>query len=316
MNGVICGRRQGCDEFIVETLVVALCVMVDYVFGYRCPKVSLTEGYDAVETLSTDGENESFRICVQIWTLGWKAEGLHACISQEPTYLLGEQRVPVVDEVSVAKEEPIPHIGEVPRHLLHPIPVWIRGDTTNAYATSSEIDDKHDMVADEPEGAQNLHSEQIRGSDSPPMCFDEGAPRHALTPLWCWHDTVVCEDSFYGIAPDFISEVLECAPQPCVAPTRVFFGHAYDELTDVLRSRWSARASVLTAIVLGCNEVAIPAQKRIGCDDGGDLGQRFSTQSLGLDGEPAALIVREPESFAALSRSCARSTRYAFSSRT
>ena len=52
MNGVICGRRQGCDEFIVETLVVALCVMVDYVFGYRCPKVSLTEGYDAVETLS------------------------------------------------------------------------------------------------------------------------------------------------------------------------------------------------------------------------------------------------------------------------
>jgi len=78
-----------------------------------------------------------------------------------------------MDEVSLAKEEPIPHIGEVPRHLHHPIPVWIRGDTTNAYATSSDIDDKHDMVADEPERAQNLHCEQIRGSDSPPMCFDE-----------------------------------------------------------------------------------------------------------------------------------------------
>ncbi len=73
---------------------------------------------------------------------------------------------------------------------------------------------------------------------------------------------------------------------------------AYDELTNVLRSRWSARASVLTAIVLGRNEVAIPAQKRIGGDYGGNLGQRFSTQTLGLDGEPAALIVREPESFA------------------
>jgi hypothetical protein len=33
-----------------------------------------------------------------------------------------------VDEVSLAKEEPIPPIGEVPRHLLHPIPVWIRCD--------------------------------------------------------------------------------------------------------------------------------------------------------------------------------------------
>ena len=126
--------------------------------------MSLTEGYDAVETLSAYGEQESFRICVQIWTLGWKAEGLDACISQEPTYLLGEQRVPVVDEVSLAKEEPIPHISEVPRHLLHPIPVWIGGDTTNAYATSSDIDDKHEpaaLIGREPESfAAKLGSEK------------------------------------------------------------------------------------------------------------------------------------------------------------
>ena len=43
MNGVICDRRQGCDEFVVETFVVPLRVMVDYVFCYRGPKVSLTD---------------------------------------------------------------------------------------------------------------------------------------------------------------------------------------------------------------------------------------------------------------------------------
>ncbi len=146
------------------------------------------------------------------------------------------------------------------------------------------------------------------------MCLDEGAPRHTLTPLRGRRDTVVCEDPLDGVAPDFISEVLECTAQACVPPRRVLLRHAYDELTNVLRSRWSARVSVLAAIVLGRNEVAIPAQKRIGGDYRGNLGQRFSTQTLGLDGEPAALIVREPESFAALPRSCARSTR--FSSRT
>ncbi len=52
MNGVFCGCRQRCDEFVVETLVVPLGVIVHYVFIYRCPQVSLTEGYDAVETLS------------------------------------------------------------------------------------------------------------------------------------------------------------------------------------------------------------------------------------------------------------------------
>ena len=36
------------------------------------------ERYEAVETLSTYGENESFRVCVQIRTISGKAEGLHA----------------------------------------------------------------------------------------------------------------------------------------------------------------------------------------------------------------------------------------------
>ena len=76
--GVIRACRQRCDELVAETLVVPFCVIVHYVFGYRCPQVSLTERYEAVETFSTYGENESFRVCVQIRTTGKKAEGLHA----------------------------------------------------------------------------------------------------------------------------------------------------------------------------------------------------------------------------------------------
>ena len=64
-----------CDELVAETLVVPFCVIVHYVFGYRGPQVSLTERYEAVETLSTYGENESFRVCVQIRTIGGKAQG-------------------------------------------------------------------------------------------------------------------------------------------------------------------------------------------------------------------------------------------------
>ena len=67
-----------CEELVAETLVVPFCVIVHYVFGYRCAQVSLTERYEAVETLSTYGENEPFRICVQIRTISGKAKGLHA----------------------------------------------------------------------------------------------------------------------------------------------------------------------------------------------------------------------------------------------
>ena len=58
--------------------MVPFCVIVHYVFGYCCPQVSLTERYEAVETLSTYGENESFRVCVQIRTISGKAEGVRS----------------------------------------------------------------------------------------------------------------------------------------------------------------------------------------------------------------------------------------------
>ena len=37
-------------RLVDETLVVPFCVIVHYVFGYRCAQVSLTERYEAVET--------------------------------------------------------------------------------------------------------------------------------------------------------------------------------------------------------------------------------------------------------------------------
>ena len=43
-----------------------------------CAGVAPLRRYEAVETLSTYGENESFRICVQIRTIRGKAKGLHA----------------------------------------------------------------------------------------------------------------------------------------------------------------------------------------------------------------------------------------------
>ena len=55
-----------------------------------------------------------------------------------------------MDEVSFAKEETIPHVSEVSCHLLHPLPVGVRRYPTDAHAASGDIDDKQDMVANEP----------------------------------------------------------------------------------------------------------------------------------------------------------------------
>ena len=106
--------------------------------------------------------------------------------------------------------------------------------------------------------------------------LDEGAPRHAPAPLRRRSDTVLGEDPLDSVASEFMSEVLECASQARISPRRVLLRHAHNELTDVLRRRRSAWAPVLAAIVLGCDEAAVPTQKRSGCGNGRNLGQRLA----------------------------------------
>ena len=74
-----------------------------------------------------------------------------------------------------------------------------------AHAASGDIDDKQDMVADEPERVHNLDGEQVCRSDGAPMSLDEGAPRHALAPLRRRSDTVVGEDPLDSVASEFTS---------------------------------------------------------------------------------------------------------------
>ena len=115
-----------------------------------------------------------------------------------------------------------------------------------------------------PERVHNLDGEQVCRSDSAPMSLEEGAPRHALAPLRSRRNTVLGEEPLDGVASEFMSEVLECAPQARISPRRVLSRHAHNEFTDILRRRRSAWAPVLAAIVLGCDEAAVPAQKRSG----------------------------------------------------
>ena len=107
------------------------------------------------------------------------------------------------------------------------------------------------------------------------------------------------EEPLDGVASEFMSEVLECAPQARISPRRVLPRHAHNELTDVLRRRRSAWAPVLAAIVLDCDEAAVPTQKRSGCGNRRNLGQRLAAQSLGLGPRACAdSSVREPETLA------------------
>ena len=54
-----------------------------------------------------------------------------------------------------------------PSSEVPPLPVWVRGHPTDAHAASGDIDDKQDMVADEPERVHNLDGGAAAGVRDP-----------------------------------------------------------------------------------------------------------------------------------------------------
>ena len=60
---------SGSDQFVAEPLMVPLFVIVDHEITNDSPKMSLTQGNDAVETLLLDGVHESLSVGVEIRTL-------------------------------------------------------------------------------------------------------------------------------------------------------------------------------------------------------------------------------------------------------
>ena len=81
-----------------------------------------------------------------------------------------------------------------------------------------------------------------------------------------------------------------------IAPGRILFRHADDELLDLLGDTRSAKLSSLRAPVklLG-DQSLVPAQEGIGRDEGGDLFEALATKRVGERREAAAFRVRQAQ---------------------
>jgi hypothetical protein len=78
-----------------------------------------------------------------------------------------------------------------------------------------------------------------------------------------------------------------------IAPTGVFFRSTHQILELVGFSR-STASPLAAAIVFLRDQPAMPGQQGLGCDNRGYLLEKLSSQSLGPDGQAAALIIVEP----------------------
>ncbi len=180
-----------------------------------------------------------------------------------------------MDQVVTTQEEAVFTVDQVPGDLLHPVPVRGRRDAGDLHATALQVDHEEHEVPNKPSPRHNLDREEICGGDRAPMGSQEGLPCH-WTPS-NRIDSVFSEHALDCVSANLVAEVHQRTANACVSPTRILESHPNDEALDLALDSRAAWPPFGTSIVLLRDQITIPAEQRVGCDDGRDVSESATT---------------------------------------
>jgi len=180
-------------------------------------------------------------------------------------------------------------------------------DACDANAPRLQVDDEEHEMSREPLKREHLNGEEVRGGDGAPMGLQKGLPGQSLPSTGSRLESVLGEDALNGGASEEEAEILERTAKARVAPRRIRARHRYERVGRVSALPRAPRSAASGAVVLGGDELSVPAQNRFrGCKRG-DFGELLSAERLSLLGEKPSLCVRELQ---ARGGSRARRTRF------
>jgi len=94
-----------------------------------------------------------------------------------------------------------------------------------------------------------------------------------------------------------VAKVRESSLNPIESPRGIITGQPQDKIDDFLPfARPPNGLATLAVVPLPGNQLAMPSQDRIWCEQGGDLAQQFAAEYLSLDSKTPPLIIIEQDS--------------------
>ena len=163
-------------------------------------------------------------------------------------------------------------------------------------------------MADQSNQGEDLDGEEVGGSDLAEVGLQERLPRQPLAALGRRFDAVFEEDSLDGVASDIDVEVVERTPDSAVSPPHVFVCHPNDEGANLVCGSRSARSgtTLLAAVVLVGDQLAVPAQDGVGRGDGSNFSEELATEGLPLYGQASPPLLAEADRLVAVSEPAAQ----------
>ena len=95
------------NQAVAQPLVVSLAVIMSCEVLNGCPQRTFPEQDQPFEAGLLDAAHEALGVGIQIWTSRWQFDGFHTGILQRAQKFFSEQRVPIMDQVTIAHEQAI-----------------------------------------------------------------------------------------------------------------------------------------------------------------------------------------------------------------
>src|SRR2546427_7029837 len=153
------------------------------------------------------------------------------------------------------------------------------------------------MIRDEPMPRRDLHGEKVGRREDVPVELEKLCPAHApLAALWSGLQVMATQDITHGQLVDGMPQMRQSALNAAITPAWILFGHAHDELLDLL-CHWGPpqMCAALAPIKLLGDQSLVPAQERVRRSEQGDLLEALAAKRVGERGKATAFRVRQAQ---------------------
>jgi hypothetical protein len=94
-----------------------------------------------------------------------------------------------------------------------------------------------------------------------------------------------------------VTKVLECSLNPIESPRGILPGKSNNGIDDFLSDSWPTWFTFIAEIELLRDEISMPSQDRVWCNDGCQLEQSLEADGMSSHGKYTTLVVVEPQAF-------------------
>jgi hypothetical protein len=147
-----------------------------------------------------------------------------------------------VDQISLAQEEPVERIRQLSGALLHEGGGGMRGDAGDLDTPCRQFHHYEHIIGYEAMPRRHLDCEKVRGGEDLPMQLQELCPAHpALAAVRRWLEVMATQDITHRARVDVVPQIREGALDAAIAPGGILFGHADDQLLNLLDDTGSTK---------------------------------------------------------------------------